>query len=109
MKAVEKKVQFDYQIEDKPVISNNGAAAQERIDFKGSRGELCEYLNLTNPELYNKAFVYTVNGKTRDWFDSLSSDFIYSTLKNYGFFWVNERITMVLKDEKKSEKLDEKN
>lgn len=99
MKITDKhKVEFDYLVEDKPTM----AAAASNNYFKGSRTDLRDYLNLVNQELYNKVFIYTVNGKTRDWFSSLSSDFISTALKNNNFTWENETTTLVLKDTKKN-------
>lgn len=99
------EVKFDYQIEDKPaeVVSHDEAAAEcdDTIYFKGTRGDLQDYLQLVYPELYKKVCIYTVNGKTRDWFGALSSDFLFSALKNNGFLWENEKIRITLKDKKK--------
>lgn len=98
MKVIERKeVKFDYKVEE----ASNDAAAAEYEYFKGTRGDLQDYLQLTNPQLYNKVAVYTVNGVTRDWFGALSSEFLYSALKRYGFYWENEKIRITLKDKKK--------
>lgn len=104
MKITDKhKVEFDYLVEDKPIDTAAAAATNASNNyFKGSRIDLVDYLNLVNPELYNKVFIYTVNGNTRNWFSSLSSDFISTALKNNGFTWENETISLVLKDNKKN-------
>ncbi len=67
--------------------------------FKGTRSELKDFLKKNNPEIYEKAFIHTINGSTRDWFGAMSTEFIRIKLSKYGFNWEPVYITLILKEE----------
>lgn len=109
MKITERNsIKFDIDVEG-PQKSEVKAAKPVRafgedgyFYFKGTRTELREFIRVNNPELYEKAFIYTVKGSTRDWFEAMSSEFIYNILRPYGFNWENVYTTLVLKDTKEN-------
>lgn len=105
---IREEIVFDYQLTDKPkeeiTLRHRTFGEDGSFYFKGTRAEVKDFIVKNNPELYEKCFIYTTKGKSRDWFAAMSTEFIVLTLRYYGFNWQPVYTVIRLIDEKNLEK-----